>query len=249
MGIKEIIAKIEHVKVETHDVKTFELKPQEPIAFTPGQYFLVSILSDEDLKDEWRPMTFTSLPWDKHITFAAKRMGRITHALHELPVGAQLRLKGPKGESLNFDESIKEDLVFLAGGSGITPCLSIIRYVIAKDLRNKMLLLFSNKSPKDIIYREEFDRLNQEGRITVVYSLSKEIPDDWKGERGRIDGEMIRRHVDRPKDKLWYLCGPPPMTDQLEQDLGRIGVSKERLRMESWELPGKAQRKEARDSE
>jgi NAD(P)H-flavin reductase len=111
-----------------------------------------------------------------------------------------------------------------------------------------MVLLFSNKSLQDIIYREEFDRLNQEGRITVVYSLSKEIPDDWKGERGRIDGEMIRRHVDRPKDKLWYLCGPPPMTDQLEQELEGMGVSKERLRVESWELPGKAQKKENGDS-
>jgi ferredoxin-NADP reductase len=249
METKEIVAKIENVKVETHDVKTFVLKPEETISFRPGQYFLVSIPSHEDLKDEWRPMTFTNLPWDSDIIFTVKRMGGFTRTLHELAVGARLRLKGPKGESLNFDESIKEDLVFLAGGSGITPCICIIRYVVAKDLPNQVVLLFSNKTTKDIIYREELDRLNRERRITVVHSLSREIPDDWKGERGRIESKMILRHIQRPEDKLWYLCGPPPMTDQLEQELKEMGVSSERLRAESWELPGKAQKKEAGNSE
>jgi ferredoxin-NADP reductase len=245
METKEIGAEIENVKVETHDVKTFVLKPEETISFTPGQYFLVSIPAHEDLKDEWRPMTFTNLPWDRDITFTVKRMGGFTQALHELGVGAHLRLKGPKGKSLNFDESVKEDLVFLAGGSGITPCICIIRYALAKDLPNQMVLLFSNKTPKDIIYREELDRLNRERRITVVHSLSREIPDNWRGERGRIDRKMIHKHIQRPKDKLWYLCGPPPMTDQLEQELKEMGVSSERLRAESWELPGKAQKEEA----
>lgn len=60
---------------------------------------------------------------------------------------------------------------------------------------------------------------------------------------------MIGRYVDRPEDKLWYVCGPPPMIDQLEQELEEMGVSRERLRTESWELAGKAQKKEASDAE
>jgi glycine betaine catabolism B len=243
METHKVVAEIEEVKVETHDVKTFVLKPQETISFTPGQYFLVSIPAHKDFKNEWRPMTFTNLPWDAHITFSAKRMGAFTGALHALAAGGCLQLKGPRGESLNFDASIRDDLVLLAGGSGITPFISIIRYAVAKDLPNRIVLLFSNKSEKDIIYREELDRLNGKKRISVVYSLTREIPQDWDGERGRIDGDMIRRHVDRPKEKLWYLCGPPPMTEILEQALEGIGVSRKRLRLESWQIPGKAQKK------
>jgi NAD(P)H-flavin reductase len=244
----ETIGEIIEVKEETPDVKTFRLRLTDRIDFIPGQYCLVSIIGNKEFEGYSRPFTFASPPTATGIVeLTIKRMGKFTTTLHSLTVGDKLKIDGPNGKSLNFDESIKDDIVFLTGGSGITPFISAIRYAIAKKLPNKMILLFSNRKGGDIIYRKELEEITKNSNIKVIHTLSDEKPDRWSGETGRINRAMIEKYVENPKDKLWYICGPPPMVTAMEKMLAEMGVAKEKSRVEKWQLPGKHDKEEGNE--
>jgi len=237
--LKKVEGEIREIKDETHDVKTFRLKPEGSIDFTPGQYCLVSIAESEEHKGVRKPFTYASSPTKGYVELTIKKIGEFTTALHDLSVGDRLVLDGPRGESLNFDEDVKEDVVFLAGGSGITPFISAIRYAIDKELENHMTLIFSNRTKDDIIYKKELENVNKRSGFKVVNTLTDEWPKDWEGETGLLDEEMVERHVDSLDEKLWYICGPPPMIDAMEDLLLGKDVPEERLRYENWMIPGK----------
>lgn len=242
----EAIGKITKIKEETYDVKTFRLKLPKRINFIPGQYCLVSFIDKKKFESDPRPFTFTNSPTEEgdFIELTIKKMGEFTTTLHNLKKGAKLKIDGPYGEALNFNNSIKDDIVFLAGGSGITPFISAIRYAIAKNLPNKMFLFFSNRTERDIIYEKELKRINKEtNNIKIIHTLTNGWPEDWDGETGRINREMIEKYVKNPKEKLllWYICGPPPMVEAMKNILvEEMGIPKDRLRVEAWQLPGKA---------
>ncbi len=238
--MEERIGEIILIKDETYDVKTFRLKLNSPLDFIPGQYAVVSISGNKEFENQSRPFTFASSPTEPgFIELTVKKTGPFTAALHALPIGSRLKLAGPMGESLQFDASVRSDAVFIAGGSGITPFMSALRYASAKKLPNHLLLICSNRTEKDIIYRQELDQLGRGGNIQVVHTLSAEQPDGWTGESGRISIQIIQKYAPNLGDKIWYVCGPPPMLNAVKEMLLSAGVSKDKLKYEDWQIPGK----------
>ncbi len=235
----KVEAKVRSVHRETHDVKTFRLYPEKKIDFTPGQYCLVSILDSKKHKNISKPFTYSSSPTKRYVELTVKRMGNFTTAIHNLKKGDRLLLDGPRGNSLNFDETVKEDVVFIAGGSGITPFMSSLRYAVENDLKNNITLLFSNRTKKDIIFEEELETINNKNGFNVVNTLSDDWSKDWGGETGMINSEMIKKYIDKPPRKVWYICGPPPMIDSMVDILNELGVNEEKVKYESWMIPGK----------
>lgn len=230
---------IAEIRDEAPDVKTFVIEATNQIVFIPGQYCMASMPGNKAFQKEWRPFTFVNIPEDEHVELTVKRMGAFTTAMHNMHQGDKVLLKGPFGEQLNFNESIQDDVVFVAGGSGITPFMCAMRFAAAKNMPNKIILLYSNKTVDDIIYRDELEALGQRENITVIQSLTKKIPEQWKGIRGRLNKDAILSHVEGPKKKLWYVCGPPPMVQSVKEMLADIGVPEQRLRIEDWKIPGK----------
>lgn len=235
----QFIGEIIEIRNETYDVKTFRVRKPISFSFIPGQYCLVSFIDRQEFADESRPFTFANSPTDdRFIEITVKKISGFTAALHSLKVGDKLKIEGPLGASLNFNESVKDDIIFLAAGSGITPFISAIRYIITKKLSNKIILLFSNKTENDIIYKKELEKINNRN-IKIIHTLSQEAPEGWKGEIGRINKEMVEKYVKNPKEKLWYICGPPLMADSIKKILIEMNIPQERLRIEDWQLPGK----------
>jgi len=208
---------------QTHDVKSFQLTKPQDFTFIPGQYCMVSY------KGLTRPFTFTSIPSDEYIELTIKKMAVFTSKLFTLEAGDEVGIAGPHGDELNFEPNIKDDVVFVAGGSGITPFISAIRYAKHMKMPNNLILLYANRTQKDIILKKELEE-----SAKVVHILSNE---DWEGETGYVDADIIRRHVEDPKSKLWFVCGPPPMTAGVKNTLTDMGI--ENIRIEPWELLGK----------
>ncbi|MBU2634103.1 MAG: xylene monooxygenase [Nanoarchaeota archaeon] len=225
------IGKITNIKQETPDVKIFRFTKPEDFTFIPGQYCLVS-LDKKEFLNESRPFTFSSSPLKEYIELTIKEMGDFTKELFKLQINDEVKIDGPKGETLNFND--KEDIVFLAAGSGITPFISIMRYVLKKNLSNKITLLFSNKSEQDIIYKEELENLKE--KFTIINTLTNDIPPNWKDETGRINKSMISKYVKDFKN-TFYICGPPTFTHSMLSILKELNVQK--IKFEEWELPGK----------
>lgn len=230
------------IKDETWDVKTFKLKRPAGLDFVSGQYCTVAFKDKPAFLGESRPFTFSSSPTEKeYVTFTIKKMHEFTTELHNAKIGDKIIINGPDGKKLNFDDNIKEDIVFIAGGSGITPFISAIRYAIAKDMKNQIHLLYSNKTRLDIIFRSELNLIKYNHKnfhLTNIITTNTCAGDSDECGR-RIDEEIVRKYIPEPEDKLYYLCGPPPMMDAMEKMLKKMGINENKIRIEDWKLPGK----------
>lgn len=235
-----ITCEIVNVMSQTHDVKTFILDPDTKVDFIPGQFSLFSIPGNEEHKDAEKPFTFANSPISGRLEITVKRVGDFTTALHSLGSGDILEMSEPMDSPLEFDDNVDKDVVFLAGGSGITPFMSALRYSVDSNMDNNITVIYSNRTEEDIIYREDLGRLEENNdTIDVIHTLTRDSSDSWKsqgggGETGRIDENMIERYVEGLEGKLWYVCGPKDMAKSIEEILVEMDIDKEKIKTERW---------------
>lgn len=221
--MEEHIVKILESGHITHDVKFIRVERPEGYTFIPGQATDVSVNS-AGMKDEKRAFTFTNLISSPYIEFIIKRypshMG-VTDVIHQLKVSDELILHEVFGEI-----SYKGKGLFIAGGAGVTPFISILR-----DLKNKNeiegnRLIFANKTSGDIILEKELRSLLGEGLINI---LSEEKTKDYQ--HGFINEDFLKSKI-TDYNQRFYLCGPPAMIESVLGQLAHLGVSKESIIME-----------------
>jgi len=213
---------------QTHDVKSFRLSKPIGFSFIPGQYAMF------DINSLMRPFTFSNSPSDDYLEITVKLMRNATKQLFSMKPADSITFRGPLGSELNFDENVKEPVAFIAGGSGITPFMSALRYTYTKKLENKPVLFYSNRTWDDIIFHAELGKMG----FKVIHTLTASHPPSWKGETGFLDEHMLRRHIE-PQDYIWYICGPPAMNNAMKKMLKQIGIKSGSIHIEPWELPGR----------
>ena len=211
------IVKIISVKHITHDVLRIVTEKPQKYTFTPGQATEISI-NKGGWKDEKRPFTFTSLPDDDFLEFTIK-----TYPLHKSVTNELLHLK--KDDDLILHDvfgaiSYKGEGVFIAGGAGITPFISIFRDLQTKNEIAANKLIFANKTEGDIILRQEFKNLLGRNFINI---LSEEKTDEYL--HGLITESLLKSYINSSCKNV-YVCGPPPMMDAIEKQLANIGIDK-----------------------
>ena len=206
----------------THDVLGIKIEKPAGYTFIPGQATEVTI-NDKDWIKEKRPFTFTNLPGDNHLEFTIKTYpahNGVTNRLLQLRKGDELIIHDVWG-AINY----KGKGLFIAGGAGITPFISIFRYLKSINDTSSNRLLFANRTRKDIILEKE---LNDLLKGNVINILSEE---ETKGYKYGFITEQILKELIHPNDTL-YLCGPPPMTDAVTKYLSSLGVSDKSVVME-----------------
>jgi len=236
MEIKEYKLKIKEIIEETDKVKTFrvEIPEAEDIQFFSGQFFMVSIEGDpENLK---RAYSIASSPAQKRfLDIALDKVGKFTVKLFEKKPGDVLIFKGPYGK-FYFDENTKNDIYLIGGGVGVTPLMSIIKCCNDKKLGNKLKLLYCVRTPKDIIYNEEYDKLKNENK-NFEYLLTITRPQDgdgWQGRTGRIDQELLKVNIPEVKDSLFFICGPNEFVKNIIEFLETLGATKDQIKTDVW---------------
>jgi ferredoxin-NADP reductase len=211
------IVKINSIKHITHDVLQIVTEKPQKYTFTPGQATEISI-NKSGWRDEKRPFTFTSLPDNDFLEFTIK-----TYPLHKSVTKELLHLK--KDDDLILHDvfgaiSYKGEGVFIAGGAGITPFISIFRYLQSKDETGNNILLFANKTKGDIILANEFKKSLGRNFINI---LSEEKTDEYL--HGMITESILKAYISSSCKNV-YVCGPPPMMEAIEKQLALIGVDK-----------------------
>ena len=203
------------IRKETHDVMHIIAEKPNNLSFHSGQAADVSIAKPK-WEDEKRPFTFTSLPKESQLEFVIKLYPEhdgVTEQIGKLERGDSLNIGDVYGAIEYHDEGI-----FIAGGAGVTPFISILKSLDDENKLGNNKLIFGNKKYEDIIHREYFDKLLGENMINV---LSDE---DKKGcEKGFITKEIIKKAQEEGKDQYFYLCGPPMMESVLEE-LKELGI-------------------------
>ncbi|PVB60528.1 FAD-binding oxidoreductase [Labrenzia sp. 011] len=206
------ILKIDQV---THDVKRFRIAEPEGFAFSVGD--ATEIALDEDgWREETRPFTMTSLPQEKSLEFTIKGYPEhdgVTERLHRMKEGDTVLIADPF-KTFRYEEPG----VFIAGGAGITPFMAIFRHLDRSGKLAGNHLIFANKTSADIIYRDELDAMDG---LRVDHVLSGE--DSAGTHHGEIDADLLKDLV-AGFDRRFYLCGPPPMMEALEEILKSLDV-------------------------
>lgn len=214
------IVKILYTKKVTHDVVKFTVEKPNNYTFEPGQASTVSINKDK-WKDEKRPFTFTSLKSDNYLEFVIKiyeEHDGVTKELGKLKKSDELILENPWG-AINY----KGPGYFIAGGAGITPFIAIFRDLYKKDKLKGNTLFFSNKTEKDIILKDEFEKMLGDDFINLI---TDEKTDKYINQF--IDKDFLKEHIN-DFSKKFYVCGPPKMTESLTQALKELGAETDSL--------------------
>lgn len=212
--------KVKSIENSTHDVLRIVTDKPTQYQFEPGQATDVAI-NKQDWKSEKRPFTFTSLPSDDYLEFIIK-----TYPQHKGVTNELLNLK-PNDELLIGDSwgaiSYKGVGIFIAGGAGVTPFISIFRQLHSQNKIGNNKLLFANKTKADIIHADEFESILGKNFINI---LSDEKSDNYA--YGFITEELLRKII-TDADKYFYLCGPPAMMKAVENHLASLDVKKDRI--------------------
>ncbi len=227
---------VQEAKTETPTIKSVRLAlGDHELPFKPGQYCLVQLRVDGEMED--RALSIASAPTrSDSVVFASRHSeSSFKRAFFSLEPGDPVTITGPLGGFV-YDEALSY-VVLLSGGIGITPLKSMVEYVCDRRLDNRVMLLFGNRSPAEIPFREELDELDGANpNLTIVHVVSspEAAGEVWQGHTGRIDEALIRESVSELDRASYFICGPPGMVSGLRGTLEQMGVSKEQVKVENF---------------
>ena len=233
------------VRRETEDATSIAFAipagKEETFSFKAGQY--LTLLREFDGESLRRPYSVCVSPDEGELRVCVKKMpgGRMSSFVaDELKVGDQVAVMAPIGRfTLEVDPAGENHYVGIAGGSGITPVLSIVRTVLRGELNSRVTLLYGNRSINDIIFRRKIAELKDLylDRFNVMHVLA-EGDDDMGLFSGMLTSEkvesLLTTFLQPTEISGYFICGPGPMMDGADAALKRLGVADERIKIESF---------------
>ncbi len=216
--------KILKTEFMTYNTKSFLTTKPENFYFVPGQATDLTI-NIAEYKDKKSPFTFTSPPDSPYLEFIMKiypEHERITKKLLDIKSGDEFIITDPFG-TIQY----KGRGIFIAGGAGITPFIAMLRNLKKQNKLEGNTLIFSNKTEKDIILKNEFDKMYE---LKKIYTLTREKNKSY--ESGRINESFLRKHIKNFKQNF-YICGHVTFVGEITYILQKLGVNPDSIVVET----------------
>jgi ferredoxin-NADP reductase/ferredoxin len=226
---------------ETCSTKTLRLIPDDGYLppFLAGQY--VALFLEIGGIRTSRPYSISSPPNQTgfyDITVRRADGGLVSnYLLDEVSKGDRLQSSGPAGNFYYNPLFHDKNMVCLAGGSGITPFMSIIHEIADCGIDRTVFLFYGNKNLDDVIFHEKFKAISNRFENIQYIPVIEEPPNDYDGSRGLITGNLIKEKIGNLEDKTFYLCGPQGMYDFCIPELVRLGIPDKKIRKELYGAP------------
>lgn len=234
-------AKIKWIKKETRDTATYALRIrsreiEKAYSFAPGQFNLLYVPGIGEAA-----ISISSAPSDHDLTHTIRVAGDVTTAISRMEAGDVIGIRGPFGKGWPIEEVEDRDLMIVAGGVGIAPLRPLIRHLFRDRAEQKhrkgvhggkvssptRLILYGSKTPKDIIFRDEFPRYRD--IFDIFLTVDKADPEEyWRGDIGLVTG-MLNKAPFNPLNTVVFMCGPEVMMQALIKDLLMRGVPGEKI--------------------
>ena len=216
---------------------TLESPPARSFHFAPGQFQFLC-LRGADIPSEEHPFTIASSPTPSgRISLTIKESGDFTAGIGRVRPGDLATVHGPFGRFSHTFHPDERDLVFVAGGVGITPLMSMLRSMRDRGERRRVLLAYASRSAADVLFSDELEAM-QSGTcpaLRVVHVLA-DPPSSWSGETGTLDADRVVRLCGGAEGKAFYVCCPPLMMTSLIRGLRRVGVGPRRIHADYFSL-------------
>jgi len=228
---------VDKVKEERGDSYTLTLRAvgHEGLQFQPGQFAWLT-LQNSPFAIEEHPFSFSSSALKpERLDFTIKALGDFTKRTRKIPTGTLAYIDGPHGV-FTSDREEGPGFVFIAGGIGITPIMSMLNTFVDREDVRPIILIYGSKKWEDVTFREEIEAIKEKLNLKVVHVL-EEPPQDWTGHSGFITEDLLAEHL--PEEKLryeYFVCGPEKMMEVTLEALRAEGVSLENINMEKFNL-------------
>jgi stearoyl-CoA 9-desaturase NADPH oxidoreductase len=238
LSLSAIRARVESIVDETHDTKTYWLRPNARFGtFRAGGHLTLQLrIAGRPVE---RTYSLSSAPRsDGLISITVKRVagGQVSNWLADtLRPGSVLTLSDPRGEFV-LPRAIPQRLLMLSAGSGVTPVMSMLRQLVADGSATEVVFLHFARSPRDIIFRDELDRIAQSHpNIRVAFCVEAAGGNDaeaWFGAQGRFCAQLLEETAPDFRTLDTYLCGPPAFMRNVVQVLEAESADLSKLRFE-----------------
>jgi len=216
---------VEEVIRERGRSTTLRLRPvgHSGMRFLPGQFAWLT-LGRSPFAIEDHPFSFSSSAEERDtVSFTIKAAGDFSASVASLEPGASAYVEGPHG-AFSVDRYEGDGCVFVAGGVGITPIMSMLRTLADRRDPRPHLLVYGARSPDELTFRERIQELRTRLDLRVV-EVASQPPPGWEGEHGRIDPALLEKWLPTERERyVYFICGPGPMMDAVEHSLRRAGV-------------------------
>ncbi|KAI0128405.1 hypothetical protein BJ170DRAFT_326861 [Xylariales sp. AK1849] len=224
----------------SHNVAIYRFKlptPTSILGLPIGQHISIGAAieqadgSSKDIVRSYTPISGDHQPGYIDLLIKSYPTGNISKHMASLNVGQTIRVKGPKGAFV-YTPNMVRHFGMVAGGTGITPMLQIIRAIIrgrAAGDKTQVDLIFANVTPQDILLKEDLDALTKEDSGVRIHYVLDKPPEGWTGGVGYVTADMITKWLPKPAEDVKILvCGPPPMVSGLKKATESLGFKKAR---------------------
>ncbi|MDP3888904.1 MAG: FAD-dependent oxidoreductase [bacterium] len=212
---------------------TFDLQGKE-VKFKPGQYFYITLKNPpyHDSKGAIRHFSIVNSPNEKGIITMATRIrdSAFKKSLSEMPIGSEVEIDSIGG-SFVLPSKTDRPLVFFAGGIGVTPFMSMFRYIKEEKLPYKILFIYSNRDQSSTAFYSELKRLNTPD-LKIIFVMTQDS--QWKGENRHIDQNLIRDYAKDLSGSAYYLAGPQDLVKSIFDELIKAGVKLSQITTENF---------------
>lgn len=221
-------AKLVRMETKWRDLWEFVFELEKPMEFIAGQY--ASIIVPGHKKPA--PFSIASSPIHKNqLDFGIEVIGEVTTAMSLLKPGDQVTMKGPFGEFIMGPHERK--VCFLAGGIGVTPFMSMLRWIRDTHPDKHAVLFYSCKAEDQFMWLEELREMQEScENIKIILTCTKEEKEGFSS--GRIDETMIREELPDFDEYVYFTCGPQGLIEAMIALMTSMGISKENVRREAW---------------
>jgi len=217
----------------------FHFERPSEFSFKAGQFADVTLTGPPETDAEGNTRTFSiaSPPFENELVFTTRmRDTAFKRSLKKVPLATEVKIGSAAG-SFTLHKNPAKTAVFLAGGIGITPFLSIVRQAHHDRLPHKLYLFYSNRRPEDAPFLDTLrtlEKTNSKFHLICTMTEMSKSKKEWKGETVQIDPEMLSRHLATLQGPIYYSAGPPAMVAGMKEMLVSAGVDEDDIRTEDF---------------
>ncbi|MCX5704815.1 MAG: FAD-dependent oxidoreductase [Candidatus Omnitrophica bacterium] len=230
----EVATKVIEIIQRNYNVKSVRVERVQDINFKAGQLLQVTLQNNPQLKHY---LSISSSPSEKcHLEFTKKlSQSDFSKAMDALKPGDELQIQYPFGK-FTLEDNPAGKIAFLSGGIGITPLRSITKDVVDRNLGVDIVLVYSNRSVKDIVFKDDLSAMQKMyPKLRVAHVLCETEP-GFKCSVGYINASIIRNEVSDYKERKFFLCGPPGMVEAMRKMLSdELLLPKEQIVTENFQ--------------
>ena len=229
-------AVIEEKKKIAKGTLLVSFKLDKEVEFQPGQYSIINLINPpyNDQKGLSRHFSIVNSPTQKNKIIMATRLrdSAFKKSLQKLPIGTEVEIEKIGGHFV-LPQNTQRPLVFIAGGIGITPFMSMLFYIQDKSLQHKITLLYSNPDKNSTAFLEELEEMAKKNpRFTLILTMTKDP--SWEGETRHIDAAFLKEYLPHLNSYSYFIVGPPDMVDVVYKEAIKAGINEEHIKTEDF---------------